>query len=177
MNTIQARRFISSPSSLFLLLVAASAWLVTIYLSRRGMNDTSATMGLSTIPFLGIWTLMMSAMMLPAVAPVALAYERLIRSDRALRVPLFAAGYLSVWAAAGLPTFLLARLIPEQMSEATSTIVAVGALVACGIYQWSPAKARCLKHCRSPMSLLLRYSAYRGGSETRPSESTTARVV
>lgn len=114
--------------------MAASAWIVTIYLSR-GMSDTSATMGLGTLPFLGIWTLMMSAMMLPAVAPVALAYDRLIRSGRALRVPLFTAGYLSVWAAAGLPTFLLDRLIPEQMSKSTSTIVAVGALVACGIYQ------------------------------------------
>lgn len=74
----------------------------------------------------------------------------------------FAGGYLSVWAAAGLPAFLLAHLIPEQMTQAMSTTVAAVAFVACGIYQWSPAKARCLKHCRSPISLLLRYSSYRG---------------
>jgi predicted metal-binding membrane protein len=35
------------------------------------------------------WILMMSAMMLPAVAPVALTYDRLILSDRVVRVPLF----------------------------------------------------------------------------------------
>lgn len=161
MSKVQARSLLSSPRSLFLLLVAASAWLVTIYLSR-GMNEMSGTMGLEALPFLGIWILMMSAMMLPAVAPVAFAYDRLIRSDRVVRVPLFAGGYLSVWAAAGLPVFLLARLVPGHMSQPISTTVAAGAFVACGIYQWSPAKARCLKHCRSPMSLLLRYSAYRG---------------
>lgn len=158
---IQARGLISSPRSVFLLLAAASAWLVTIYLSRD-MSEMSATMGLGPLPFLGIWILMMSAMMLPAVAPVALAYDRLIRSDRVVRVPLFAGGYLSVWAAAGLPALLIARLIPDHMSQAMTTTVAAVAFVAVGIYQWSPAKARCLTHCRAPMSLLLRYSSYRG---------------
>jgi predicted metal-binding membrane protein len=161
MRRVQARGPIFSPRSVFLLLVAASAWFVTIYLSRD-MSEMSGTMGLGALPFLGIWILMMSAMMLPAVAPVALTYDRLIRSDRVVRVPLFAGGYLSVWAAAGLPALILSRLIPEHMSQAMTTTVAAMAFVACGIYQWSPAKARCLKHCRSPMSLLLRYSSYRG---------------
>lgn len=159
--SVQPRGLISSPRSVFLLLAAASAWVATIYLSRD-MSEMSGTMGLGALPFLGIWILMMSAMMLPAVAPVALAYDRLIRSDRVVRVPLFAGGYLSVWAAAGLPVLLLARLIPEQMSQSATTTVAAVAFIACGIYQWSPAKARCLTHCRAPMSLLLRYSSYRG---------------
>lgn len=153
------RILVTSPISAVLLMLGAVAWFVTFYLSRK-MNDMAATMSLGA--FLGIWTTMMSAMMLPAVAPVATAYQRMIRSDRLVRVPLFAASYLSVWAVAGLPLYLLADLIPGQMSQRASTTVAVGILVACGAYQWSPAKARCLKHCRSPMSLLLRYSAYRG---------------
>jgi len=33
---------------------------------------------------------------------------------------------------------------------------------ACGVYQLTPLKARCLKHCRSPLSLLLHYGSYRG---------------
>ena len=32
----------------------------------------------------------------------------------------------------------------------------------CGLYQLTPLKSRCLKHCRSPLSLLLHYGAYRG---------------
>lgn len=161
MRRVRARGLIVSPHSMLLLLAAASAWLGTIYLSRD-MSEMSGTMGLGALSFLGIWILMMSAMMLPAVAPVALAYDRLILSDRVVRVPLFAGGYLSVWAAAGLPAYLLVRFIPEQMSQATTTTVAAVAFVGCGIYQWSPAKALCLKHCRAPMSLLLRYSSYRG---------------
>jgi predicted metal-binding membrane protein len=116
--------------------------------------------GLGVLSFVGVWILMMSAMMLPAVAPIALAYDRLIRRDHPARIPLFAGGYLSVWAAAGLPIFLLARLTPEQLSRPMSTTVAAGAFVACGIYQWSPAKARCLQHCRSPISSVLHHTAH-----------------
>jgi predicted metal-binding membrane protein len=40
--------------------------------------------------------------------------------------------------------------------------VAVAVFASCGVYQLTPLKARCLKHCRSPLSLLLHYGAYRG---------------
>lgn len=40
--------------------------------------------------------------------------------------------------------------------------VAVVVFGTCGVYQLTPLKARCLRHCRSPLSLLLRYGSYRG---------------
>jgi predicted metal-binding membrane protein len=38
----------------------------------------------------------------------------------------------------------------------------VAVFASCGVYQLTPLKSRCLKHCRSPLSLLLHYGAYRG---------------
>jgi predicted metal-binding membrane protein len=43
-----------------------------------------------------------------------------------------------------------------------ATVVAVAVFASCGVYQLTPLKSRCLKHCRSPLSLLLHYGAYRG---------------
>jgi len=46
----------------------------------------TGTMGLSLPAFVGMWALMMTAMMLPSVAPVASMYQRSIRSFRVLRL-------------------------------------------------------------------------------------------
>jgi predicted metal-binding membrane protein len=87
-----------------------------------------------------------------------------VRSSRALRLAGFTAGYLLAWAGAGVPAFLLtafvARLVNDHPGWATTVAVAVFA--TCGLYQLTPLKSRCLKHCRSPLSLLLHYGAYRG---------------
>jgi|SRR5271166_2331312 len=40
---------------------------------------------------------------------------------------------------------------------ATSTMVAGSVLIAAGIYQWTPLKQSCLKHCRSPLAFLLQH--------------------
>jgi hypothetical protein len=59
-----------TPQASVLLLVAAVAWLVTV--GRAGaMAGMTGTMGLSLAAFVGMWALMMAAMMLPSVAPVA----------------------------------------------------------------------------------------------------------
>jgi hypothetical protein len=64
-----------TPQAAILLLVAAVAWLVTV--GRAGsMPGMTGTMGLSLAAFVGMWTLMMAAMMLPSVAPVASMYQR-----------------------------------------------------------------------------------------------------
>jgi predicted metal-binding membrane protein len=128
------------------------------------MDGMTGTMGLALAGFIGMWMLMMAAMMLPSVAPVASMYQRSVRSTRALRLSGFAAGYLLAWAAAGVPAYLLTRLV-EQLVMArpgAATGIAVGIFAACGSYQLTPLKSRCLRHCRSPMSLLLHYGSYRG---------------
>ena len=124
----------------------------------------SGTMGLALPAFLVAWTVMMAAMMLPSVAPVASLYARSIAARRTLRLTLFTAGYLVVWASAGVLAFALGALI-AQLAEGDTrlgTVAGVAAYLACGLYQLSPLKYRCLAHCRSPLSLFLKYSSFRG---------------
>jgi len=74
------------------------------------------------------------------------------------------AGYLAVWAAAGLPAYGLAWLTGWLAGHhpAAAHALAVGVFAACGVYQLSSLKDRCLAHCRSPIGLLLHYGSYRG---------------
>jgi predicted metal-binding membrane protein len=152
-----------TPQAAILLLLAAVAWLATVGRAAT-MRGMTGTMGLGLAAFVGMWALMMAAMMLPSVAPVASMYQRSVRSHRALRLAGFTSGYLLAWAGAGVPAYLLtalaARLVSDHPTRATATAVAVFA--SCGVYQLTPLKSRCLRHCRSPLSLLLHYGAYRG---------------
>jgi predicted metal-binding membrane protein len=152
-----------TPQAAILLLVAAVAWLVTV--GRAGaMAGMTGTMGLGLLAFVGMWSLMMAAMMLPSVAPVASMYQRSVRSYRALRLAGFAGGYLLAWVGAGIPAFLLTAFVAQLVNDypAWATAAAVTVFTSCGVYQLTPLQSRCLKHCRSPLSLLLHYGSYRG---------------
>ena len=54
------------------------------------------------------------------------------------------------------------RIAQDHQSLARGTVVATFAVV--GLYQLTPAKRRCLSHCRSPISHLLHYASFRGRS-------------
>lgn len=142
----------------------AVAWVgVLWYVYGSGMGMGS-TMGLSIVPFLGGWTLMMAAMMLPAVAPVAALYVRTFEATPHRRLIEFALGYLVVWAVIGVPAFGVALEVDRLSTSAPWTVRwgVVGVLLVLAVYQLTPLKQLCLKHCRSPLSQLLRYAAYRG---------------
>jgi predicted metal-binding membrane protein len=148
-----------------LLLIAAVAWAGTFAVAQQ-MGVMAGTMGLAVPAFLLVWQLMMVAMMLPAVSPVVQLYLRTISRDRrALRVAGFLSGYLLVWTAAGIPAFGLAwsaqRLATDNAGAAR--LAAAATFIAVAAYQVSPLKDVCLKACRSPLGLLLRYASYRGG--------------
>src|SRR3954466_15081591 len=56
--------------------------------------------------FLGVWAVMMAAMMFPSVAPTVALYARLPRERARAAAPLaFAGGYLLTWTAAGLVAY------------------------------------------------------------------------
>ena len=152
-----------TPQAAVLLIIAAIAWVAIIAWSQSG-EAMSGTVGLPLPAFLVAWTVMMAAMMLPSVAPVASLYARSISGRRPLRLMLFTSGYLVVWASAGILAFalgtLIARLAAGDVRLATGA--GVVAYLACGLYQLSPLKYRCLAHCRSPLSLFLKYSSYQG---------------
>jgi predicted metal-binding membrane protein len=154
-----------TPHAAVLLLLAAVAWLLSIGGARQ-MAGMTGTAGVGLLAFVGMWALMMAAMMLPSVAPVASMYQRAVQSHRVLRLTGFTGGYLLAWIAAGIPAFFLTGLVAQLVEShpARTTAVAVGVFATCGVYQLTPLKSRCLRHCRSPLSLLLRYGSYRGAA-------------
>ena len=146
-----------------LLIVAAVAWVLTVDLAT-GMEVMPGTMGLAFGAFIGVWTLMMAAMMLPSITPLASLYARTMLDRRGRRLPLLAGGYLAVWAAAGLVVFVVAQGAERLADDAPgwAQAAAVATCLACGLYQMTAWKDRCLQNCRSPLGHLLRYSSLRG---------------
>jgi predicted metal-binding membrane protein len=149
---------------------AAAAWVVTIALAES-MGNGPGTMGLALLPFLGLWVVMMAAMMFPSVAPVAVLWTRLITGasagwTRAARMSLFTGGYLLAWAAVGAAAFA-ALVGTGRLIDASPTMakwLGVGIFAAAGSYQLTPWKDRCLSRCRSPVGALMYYVGFKGRS-------------
>jgi predicted metal-binding membrane protein len=150
--------------------LAAVAWAVTIMLAQN-MGNGPGTMGLALLPFLGLWVVMMSAMMLPSVAPVAVLWARLITAasagpGRLTRMSAFLTGYLLAWAAAGAVAFAAlagaGRLLTASPTAAKWLGVAI--FFAAGTYQLTPWKDWCLRRCRSPIGALMYYLGFKGRS-------------
>lgn len=118
-----------------------------------GEMSMSGTMSFGA--YLVGWVAMMTAMMFPAIAPVVRLYARAAGRGTVAPVPVFAAGYLLVWSAVGAPAYLLWRALEEPlaMGDASAGRFAGIVLLVAGAYQLSPLKERCLRHCRSPMSV------------------------
>jgi predicted metal-binding membrane protein len=148
-----------------LLALAVVAWLVTN--ERMGGMESMPGMGLGTIGFfVTVWVVMMVAMMFPAVAPTVLTYDRLREGHRARgegavvdATPLFVAGYLVVWAMAGLAAYALYELVraidPAFLAwDEAGRYVAGGVIVAAAVYQLTALKRACLARCRTPMMIL-----------------------
>ena len=153
----------ATPSTVALVTLAALAWVGVIAYARDKGNGPG-TMGMPLREFMPMWSAMMAAMMLPAVAPVATLYARTIKSDRAGRLALFVAGYVIAWSAAGLPAYFGLRLMDHFVRDNGSAMrnIAVVVLAGAGIYQLTPLKSRCLRHCRSPLAQLLHYGNLKG---------------
>jgi predicted metal-binding membrane protein len=133
------------------------------------MSVAPGTMGLGLWGFLGVWTLMMTAMMLPALAPLTSTYLRSIhavrsRRVRAIRTTGLLGGYLLTWVGFGVGAYAAASLTGLLAEDAADIApwVGAGVLAAAGAYQLTPLKDFCLRHCRSPVAFLLHVSGYRG---------------
>lgn len=128
--------------------------------ARDGSADTPRA---GSVPVLASgWLLMVVAMMLPPALPLLSALRRLVIGRRrpTLLVVAGTASFVSVWALAGLGFWLgdlgLDRLVGSVPSLAAHPeLLAGGAAVAAGLYQFTPAKSACLRACRSPRSVAL----------------------
>src|SRR6266567_5763278 len=143
---------------------ALVTWFVTVV--RMRAMDAGPGTNLGALGwFVGIWVTMMAAMMLPSVAPMALLFAR-VSAERARRgsyfVPtwVFLAGYFAAWTAYGLAAYGLFRLIRSLdlhflAWSSQGPKVAGAAVIAAGLYQLTPLKRICLRHCRSPLHFVL----------------------
>src|SRR5271169_6777532 len=111
-----------------------------------------------------MWWVMMVAMMLPSAAPMLLLFARVNRAQKRQDRPyvptgIFAAGYLTAWGgfsalAAGLQWGLEQLDLLGPMMTATNYWLGGAILLAAGLWQLTPLKGVCLRHCRSPLSFL-----------------------
>lgn len=149
-----------------LLGLAAVAWAIA--------NEQMAGMdaGPGTDPgrlgfFIGVWLVMMAAMMFPSIAPMVVMHVRIQEGQRDRgrggttgATAFFVAGYLVAWAVAGLVGYGLYQLGRAAAGDAFSwdgggPYLAGGILLAAAVYQLTPLKDACLRHCRSPMTFLI----------------------
>jgi predicted metal-binding membrane protein len=146
-----------------LLLVTAVAWLVMLS-SPMGADDM-AGMEMTMTPtvhdgvvFVVGWAVMMAAMMLPSALPMIGLYAALQReADATARlgaVAVFALMYAALWALTGVPVYV-ASLGLMAVAPATLAYTIAVVLIVAGMFQLSPLKQVCLRHCRSPLGFLL----------------------
>ena len=144
---------------------ALAAWIITVQ-RMEGMDAGPGTDLGGFGWYLGIWVTMMAAMMLPAAAPMVLLFAR-VSGERSRRgrpgaVPtwVFVAGYLAVWSTLGLVAYGLVRAVEEIEGgvlawDRAGPYVAGAAVAAAGLYELTPLKGVCLRHCRSPLHFVL----------------------
>jgi predicted metal-binding membrane protein len=110
--------------------------------------------------FLGVWVVMMAAMMFPSLAPTVAMYARMTRRRGLDHALLFASGYLLVWGGAGLGAYGLFRVGRDVFGgdlawHAGGRWFAAGVLALAALYEVTPLKDVCLARCRSPIGFLL----------------------
>ncbi len=160
-----------------LVVTATMAW-VSVYLlmSMGGMLVTGSMVGMFVSPnisslflFLLVWTVGMVAMMFPAMIPVTSMYN----ANFAKSTPqsmigslLFLTGYLSMYLVLGIVAYLGVLFLFSVISmmpflSIYGTLAAGTVLIVTGLWQLTPLKNVCLKHCVSPLGFFLTHS--RGG--------------
>jgi predicted metal-binding membrane protein len=154
-------------SWILIVLIAVPAWVLTLG-QARDMGVEPGTMGIALPLFLLLWVTMMAAMMLPSMAPVALTWVRGIGRQssgwaRTARTIEFVGGYLLVWMAFGLLVYAALALTGGLVDDhpTAGRWIGAGAFLLAGLYQLGPLKNVCLRHCRDPMSHLVRYAGFR----------------
>ena len=138
---------------------ASAGWLWTAG-EMRAMDDGPWT-GLGSLGwFVGVWVVMMAAMMLPSVAPTVALYSRMTRRRSPLSPIAFVAGYLLTWGAAGVAAYAIgaaaSRVAGAQLAwDSSGRPIAGATLLVAAVYELTPMKDVCLGKCRSPLGALV----------------------
>ena len=142
-------------------LLAGLAW-IPILQQTLGMLSMPmyGTMGMTLSPFLFFWTIMMAAMMLPALAPTVSVRMASIQQQTShfvtllIRTLAFLLGYLLVWGLFGIPVFICCLCIDHFVLTTPPLALGVGIVlfISAGLYQFTPQKKHALDHCNPAIS-------------------------
>jgi predicted metal-binding membrane protein len=142
-----------------LLALAALAWSSTA--DRMAGMDAGPGTDLGALGwFLGVWVVMMAAMMFPSLAPTVALYAKMTHRRGPGRPLLFTGGYLLVWGAAGLGAYGVFRIGRSLFGgdlawSSGGRWIAAGVLALAALYELTPVKDVCLAKCRSPLGFLV----------------------
>ncbi len=126
-------------------------------MSMAWMRMPGQTWPASAASFLGMWVVMMVAMMLPSLVPMLSRYRQAVARTGETRLggltALVGVGYFLMWTVFGMAAFplgvALAAVEMQQPALARAVPLAVGVvLLIAGAFQFSPWKARHLACCR-----------------------------
>ena len=158
--------------------VTALSWLYLLQLGRSMPDMAGMAMPMAPrwtaaafVLTFAMWAVMMVGMMLPSAAPMILTFAALHRQKakaaaRLVPTLVFASGYLLVWTgfslAATLLQWALDRLaLLSPMLTTTNALLGGVLFLLAGVYQLTPLKEACLRHCRSPFAFL--FNRWRDG--------------
>ncbi|MBG0854945.1 DUF2182 domain-containing protein [Streptomyces spinoverrucosus] len=133
--------------------LAAASWVVAVG-QMQGMDMGVATRLGPFAVFIGLWVVMMAAMMLPGAVPAVV--RRAHAGGRVRDVLLFVGSYLAVWTLVGLAVYALYR---PHGSYAAGAVV-----IAAGVYEFTPLKRYCRRRCRESAGPGFEYGLYCVGS-------------
>ena len=126
-------------------------------MSMAWMRMSAQTWPGAAVSFIGMWVVMMAAMMLPSLVPMLWRYRRAIggtgETRRGWLIALVGVGYFFVWTVFGMAAFplgaALAAVEMQQPALARVVPIAVGMVVLiAGALQFTAWKARHLACCR-----------------------------
>jgi len=153
--------------------VVVSAWVVLALwgaspfaglLSHRSIGTGPFPPAVGAIIFVGGWSLMTIAMMLPSSLPLVNLFRTIVaeRADAGRLVLRLIIGYLGVWAFFGIVAYrgdaFVHRALEAFPDFATqASWIGAAILLAAGVYQFTPLKQMCLEKCRSPYSFLVEH--------------------
>lgn len=129
-------------------------------MGMSAMGDMTMT-SMSLGAFVVAWVAMMAAMMLPAILPVVRLYALAAARGRAAPTAVFSLGYLAVWSAMAVPAYVAWRALEQPLADGRPWVgrVAGATFLVAALWQVTPLKSACLRHCRSPLGFIMRFGS------------------
>jgi predicted metal-binding membrane protein len=126
-------------------------------MSMAWMRMPGQTWAITAVSFLGMWVVMMIAMMMPSLVPMLRRYRQAVAGISEMRLAaltvLVSAGYFFVWTVFGMAAFplgvTLTTIEMQQPALSRAVPIGVGVLVfLAGVFQFTAWKAHHLACCR-----------------------------